>query len=248
MRGAWRRGMGVNNKEGMMKTSWGKPVHIIRFCRTLLIVLTVAVCTVAADDLETLRKKAEAGDAVAQYNLGLMYEKGTGLTEDKVEAAKWYRKAAEQGDANAQVALGLMYFGASGVPLDYAEAVKWFRRAAEQGHAKAQNNLGGMYFAGRGVPQDDAEALKWFRKAAEQGHAKVQYNLGAMYEMGRGVASDDVAAYAWYSVAAASGHDNARKNCDRIKPKLTPSELEKGEAMAREISEGIEKEKAAGAE
>ena len=39
MRGAWRRGMGVNNKEGMMKTSWGKPVQVIPFCRTLLIVL-----------------------------------------------------------------------------------------------------------------------------------------------------------------------------------------------------------------
>ena len=60
-----------------MKTSWGKPVHIIRFCRTLLIVLTVAVCTVAAEDLETLRKKAEAGDAIAQNNLGVMYDKGS---------------------------------------------------------------------------------------------------------------------------------------------------------------------------
>ena len=28
----------------MMKTSWGKPVHVIRFIRTLLIVLAVAVC------------------------------------------------------------------------------------------------------------------------------------------------------------------------------------------------------------
>jgi len=47
-----------------MKTSWGKPVDIIVFCRTLLIVLAVAVCSVAAEDLQTLRKKAEAGDAV----------------------------------------------------------------------------------------------------------------------------------------------------------------------------------------
>ncbi len=33
-----------------MKTSWGKPVHLMPFCRTPLIVLTVAVCTVAAED------------------------------------------------------------------------------------------------------------------------------------------------------------------------------------------------------
>ena len=49
-----------------MKTSWGKPVHVISFCRTLLIVLAVVAGTVAAEDidLQTLRKKAEAGDAI----------------------------------------------------------------------------------------------------------------------------------------------------------------------------------------
>ena len=95
------------------------------------------------------------------------------------------------------------------------------------------------------VPQDYVEAVKWFRKAAEQGNAVVQYNLGMMYEMGRGVAGDAVTAYAWYSAAAASGHNKARENCDRIKPKLTPTQLEKGQVMTREVSERIEKRKAA---
>jgi TPR repeat protein len=56
-------------------------------------VLAVAVCTVAAEDLETLRKKAEAGDAVAQADLGVMYADGNGVPEDAAEAVKWYRKA-----------------------------------------------------------------------------------------------------------------------------------------------------------
>jgi hypothetical protein len=62
--------MGVNNKKGMMQTSWDNPMHVIAFIRTLLIVLAVAVCTVAAEDLQTLRKKAKAGDAFAQCDLG----------------------------------------------------------------------------------------------------------------------------------------------------------------------------------
>ena len=62
-----------------MKTAWGKPVHIISFIRTLMIVLAVAVCTVAAEDLEALRKKARRGDANAQSNLGLMYANGEGV-------------------------------------------------------------------------------------------------------------------------------------------------------------------------
>ena len=66
----------------MRKTSWGKPVHIIAFIRTLLIVLAVAVCTVAAEDLQTLRKKALAGDAVAQYMLGMTYYSGYVVPKD----------------------------------------------------------------------------------------------------------------------------------------------------------------------
>ena len=59
------------------------------------------------------------------------------------------------------------------------------------------------------------------------------------------MADDDVAAYAWHSVAAASGYEKARGMLDVTKPMLTASEVAKGEAMAREISERIEKEKAA---
>ena len=82
------------------------------------------------------------------------------------------------------------------------------------------------------------------RKAAEQGHAEAQFKLGNCYYRGIGVANDGVTAYAWHSVAAASGHDTARALCDVTKRELTPSQVEKGEAMAREISEQIKKRKA----
>jgi len=39
---------------------------------------------------------AEQGDAVGQYKLGVLYERGDGVSEDKKEAARWYRRAAEQ--------------------------------------------------------------------------------------------------------------------------------------------------------
>ena len=45
---------------------------------------------------------AEQGKASAQFNLGVMYDKGQGVPEDDKAAVKWYRLAAEQGDANAQ--------------------------------------------------------------------------------------------------------------------------------------------------
>jgi hypothetical protein len=45
---------------------------------------------------------AAQGYAEAQYNMGVMYRDGEGVSQDYAEAAKWFRKAAEQGDANAE--------------------------------------------------------------------------------------------------------------------------------------------------
>ncbi|HCN09501.1 MAG TPA: sel1 repeat family protein, partial [Lentisphaeria bacterium] len=109
-----------------------------------------------------------------------------------------------------------------------------------QGHATAQYNLGRMYANGLGVPEDDVEAVEWYRKASKQGHTEAQTELGRMCEFGLGVAEDDVEAYAWFSVAAAVGGEVARVHRDSIKADLTPSEIAKGQKMAREIFKRIQ--------
>ncbi|MDP7156714.1 MAG: tetratricopeptide repeat protein [SAR324 cluster bacterium] len=116
-------------------------MQVILFCRTLLIVLAVGVCTVAAEKFETMLAKAEAGDAAAQHYLAWMYANGEGVPKDRAEAAKWIRKAAEQGEPETQYMLGEAYANGYGVPEDDVEAVKWYRKAAEQGHEKAQAQL-----------------------------------------------------------------------------------------------------------
>ena len=45
---------------------------------------------------------AKQGYADAQFNLGIMYEKGQGVPRDDKTAVKWYRLAAEQGYDYAQ--------------------------------------------------------------------------------------------------------------------------------------------------
>ena len=124
-----------------------------------------------ATALQEWRPLAEQGNALAQYNLGFMYDNGYGVPQDYVEAVKWYRLAAEQGNAEAQASLGFMYKSGYGVPQDYAEAAKWYRLAAEQGNARAQTNLGFMYANGYGVPQDSVMAHRWFNIASANGLA-----------------------------------------------------------------------------
>ena len=165
-----------------------------------------------ATTVRLLKPIAEQGNAKAQYNLGIMYDKGQGVPKDDTEAGKWFRKAAEQGNAFAQVNLGFKYAKGQGVPKDDTEAVKWFRKAAEQGIPKAQFNLGIMYEKGQGVPKDYAEAVKWHRRAAAQGHAKAQYNLGFLYAKGQGVPKDDTEAAKRWRKAAELGYARAQYN------------------------------------
>ena len=123
------------------------------------------------------RIAAERGNADAMNDIGVMYEKGQGVTKDYAEALKWFRKAAEQGHANGQNNLGFMYEMGYGVTKDYEEAVKWYRKAAEQGNAIAQYNLGQNYRLGRGVSVDLTQAKYWYEKAAEQGDEDAKERL-----------------------------------------------------------------------
>src|SRR5882724_5667141 len=127
--------------------------------------------------LRLIRPLANDGDAVAQFNLGLMYATGQGVQQDNAAAALWFRKAAEQGYAPAQSNLGTVYLYGRGVTQDDTEAVAWFRRAAEQGHPVAKLFLGVMYAEGRGVPQDYVRAHMWFSLAAAQGEQRAVKTL-----------------------------------------------------------------------
>jgi TPR repeat protein len=179
-------------------------------------------------NIAEILENAEAGDAAAQYRLGVAYNKGKewgeeGVPQNDAKAVKWYRKAAEQGHAEAQWKLGDAYGSGKGVPQDEEEAVKWFRLAADQGHAEAQWRLGSTYDSGESVlaqlcgrvkgfiageragfslPRNHEEAFKWYELAANQGHAKAQYSVGDAYDSGKGVPRDAEEAVKWHRLAA----------------------------------------------
>lgn len=125
------------------------------------------------------RKAADQGNAVAQNNLGVKYERGWGVSRDYGAAVRWYRKAADQGNARAEDNLGLCYVNGRGVPRNYAKAMRWWRKAADQGDAKAQHNIGLMYARGDGVAPDLREARRWMQKAVASGDAGAKKWLAA---------------------------------------------------------------------
>ena len=112
---------------------------------------------------------AEQGKADAQYNIGVMYNRGHGVPQNYLEAMRWYRLSAEKGHASAQYNLGVMYKNGDGILKDYKEAAKWFKSAAVQGDAEAQFGLGKMFAEGEGAPQDIVQAHAWMNLASSNG-------------------------------------------------------------------------------
>jgi TPR repeat protein len=157
-----------------------------------------------------LVKKAEAGDASAQTNLGDRYFYGEGTAKDLVKAVEWYQKAAAQGYSAAQFLLAVRYARGEGTAKDMVKALEWYQKAAAQDVVYAQVSLGDMYASGEGVPKDNAKAVEWWKKAAEQGDGSAQFALYFAYFYGKGVSKDEVKALECLQKAAEHGHDKAQ--------------------------------------
>jgi uncharacterized protein len=137
----------------------------------------ITLSTVIAGDIDQLRAKAAAGDAVSQYLLAVSYDSGQGVSDDFQQAAIWYRKSADQGLAAARNNLGVLYQLGQGVTKDYGEALNLYRLAASQGFALAQFNVGLMYAEGLGVNRNYDEACRWYQLAAGQGSVAAMSKL-----------------------------------------------------------------------
>ena len=127
-----------------------------------------------AGDFSTALKEwkplAVQGNAVAQNNIGNLYNSGKGALKDRAQALKWYRLSAKQGYSNAQFNLGNFYASVDDTYRNYNKSVKWFRLSSEQGNASAQRNLGAMYANGHGVLQDNITSHMWYNIASANGN------------------------------------------------------------------------------
>src|SRR6266404_2734766 len=182
----------------------------------------------SSSDIAELLKKANSGDASAQFETGRAYETGNGVRENPEQAALWYRKAAEQGSPKAQNSLGVLYWSGNGVARDKKEAVQWYRKAARQGDANAMFNIGAAYYNGEGVETvNDTLAYAWFVLSSEAGSSSGQdaarrsksehrsftdacFEIGRLYEKGEDLPKNFDTAAAWSRKAADQGHTQAK--------------------------------------
>lgn len=90
-----------------------------------------------------LLPEAEAGDAVAQFNLARQYALGEGMQLNQEAFMRWCSLASDQGLPEAQYTLGCCYLRGVGVEVNQEEGRRLLEAAAACGYAPAAEALKG---------------------------------------------------------------------------------------------------------
>ncbi len=184
---------------------------------------------------------ASKGDAESQYQVGLMYEKGTKeFPIDIQKSLTFYRKASYQDHTLAQYKVGRAYEQNNqlekAVPYLLKAANKGYRPAdsilsrydlyqladttqvdfliyrSKSGEASKQFALYEKYMFGKDTRIDHEKALTYCRQAASNKHERAMMVLAGIYEKGIIAKADPEKSFYWYHEAALLGNDNARYN------------------------------------
>ncbi|ORE97859.1 SEL1-like repeat protein [Aurantimonas sp. 22II-16-19i] len=129
---------------------------------------------------------ADAGQAVAQYELALAYYDGRGVEESPEKAVELLQKSAAAGNGFAKYFIGIEKVNGTYVAQDYPGAYQLFGEAAAFGVPEAFVELGKMEYSGQGVPENYPKAYEYYRQAAEQDVPGGHFYVGFMDAFGVG--------------------------------------------------------------
>ena len=167
---------------------------------------------------DSIRQKAEAGDAMAQVQYAQMLQIGQGVEKNEDEALKWFQKSADAGNSYAQANMGVFcQTGRCGVTKDFKKAAEWYGKAAEQGNAHAQLYLAGLYKNGEGVEKNMKKSTELLGRAAKGGMAQAQMAYAMRLFYGDGIDMNIDEALKWAEKAAATGGGDTANLVDLLK-------------------------------
>ncbi len=122
-------------------------------------------------------RRANAGDMLAQHELGLRYLFGRGAAPDTVKAAVWIKKASDQGYVPARFNEAILNYHGWGVDWDPFAAYRNFFYCAERKMPEAEFAMAQFLTEDLVVPRNDDSALAWIKSAADSGYAPAKEAL-----------------------------------------------------------------------
>lgn len=210
--------------------------RLVQWTAAAMLLMSVTACGKAEAEglVPSLERLAEGGNAEAMYHVGMAYQTGSGVKEDKAKALDAFRKSAEKGDPLGAYKLGCYYDGQGEglVANDAALALKYKLIAAEAGYALAQSDVASVY----GRKGDVPAALKWLEAAAAQGYPGALEMLTALYYGSLpGVEPDTAKAVGYFRLFLdrTKPTDRMRDWLAKVESGLSPDEKKRADDMVR---------------
>lgn len=167
--------------------------------------------------VSALQGAADAGQPIAMWQLGLMYESGQGVEQDQVKAFNFFAQIAnENADAPPRsldsdiVAQSFVKMGEyyrhglpdAGIKADTHRARALVLHAASYfGDADAQYQVGQLYLDENELGVNPLQSARWLSLAARKGHLGAQAQLGQLLFEGEGIEAQPIEGLMWLSLA-----------------------------------------------
>ncbi len=167
--------------------------------------------------LASLEAGAEAGEPIALFRLGVMYENGDGVAKDEVKAFGYFSRIANdyastppkslQADIVAQSFIKVGDYYRTGLP-DAGVGVSNKRfhalllhAASYFGDADAQFRVGLLYLDKNEMGINITQSARWLSLAARKGHIGAQATLGDLLFKSSELADQKIEGLMWLSLA-----------------------------------------------
>ncbi|XP_073343732.1 death ligand signal enhancer [Pagrus major] len=153
---------------------------------------------------------AQQGYSKAQFNTGVCYEKGRGVSKDNEKALYYYWQAAVGGHKQAQYRYAKLLLTSRGRQSleELNTAINLLEQSAAAGLTKAQVCLASVY--SQEPVRDGSKSVRYLRMAAESGDDTALLFLGQCFESGFGVQQNLRKAIEYYKRAAQAGNKQAK--------------------------------------
>ncbi len=167
--------------------------------------------------VSALEGAASAGQPIALWQLGVMYETGAGVEKDPAKAFQYFSRIAnENADAPPSsldadiVAQSFVKIGDyfmhgvpdAGIPEDTSRGHTLLMHAATYfGDADAQYRVGMLYLNPDELGMNPLQGARWLSLAARKGHPGAQARLGELLIKGEGIQAQPVEGLMWLNIA-----------------------------------------------
>lgn len=167
--------------------------------------------------VSALEGAAAAGQPIALWQLGVMYETGAGVEKDPARAFQYFSQIANDNadtspnsydaDIVAQSFVKIGDYFLTGLPdagiaEDNDRGRTLIMHAASYfGDADAQYRVGMLYLESGEMGYNPLQSARWFSLAARKGHAGAQARLGDMMVHGNGIEAQPIEGLMWLNIA-----------------------------------------------